>query len=54
MAGVSNPDRPTVQEAGCSAYDCEFVALAIQLDTRLDTMDGRLLRAFPERAMSLA
>ena len=41
------------RDSDCSAYDCEFVALAIQLDTRLVTMDGKLLRAFPERAMSL-
>ncbi|MBA3476891.1 MAG: type II toxin-antitoxin system VapC family toxin, partial [Lautropia sp.] len=43
-----------VRDSDCSAYDCEFVALAIQLDTRLVTMDGKLLRAFPERARSLA
>lgn len=30
----------------CSAYDCEFIALAIKLDTRLVTMDKKLLRAF--------
>jgi predicted nucleic acid-binding protein len=43
-----------VRDSDCSAYDCEFVALAVQLDTRLVTMDGKLLRAFPERVMSLA
>ena len=43
-----------VRDSDCSAYDCEFVALAVQLDTRLVTMDGKLLRAFPERARSLA
>ena len=43
-----------VRDSDCSAYDCEFVALAIQLDTRLITMDGKLLRAFPERANALA
>jgi predicted nucleic acid-binding protein len=43
-----------VRDSDCSAYDCEFVALAIQLDTRLVTMDGKLLRAFPECAMALA
>lgn len=42
------------RDSDCSAYDCEFVALSIQLDTRLVTMDGKLLRSFPERAMSLA
>ncbi len=42
------------RDSDCSAYDCEFVALAMQLDTRLVTMDGKVLRSFPERAMSLA
>jgi predicted nucleic acid-binding protein len=43
-----------VRDSDCSAYDCEFVALAIRLDTRLVTMDGKLLRAFPERTTPLA
>ena len=42
-----------VRDSDCSGYDCEFVALAIQLDTRLVTMDSKLLRAFPKRALSL-
>jgi predicted nucleic acid-binding protein len=36
-----------VHEGDCSAYDCEFIALAKSLDTRLVTMDRKLLRAFP-------
>jgi predicted nucleic acid-binding protein len=36
-----------VRDSECSAYDCEFVALATKLGTRLVTMDGKLLRAFP-------
>ena len=43
-----------VRESDCSAYDCEFVALAIQLGTTLVTEDKKLLRAFPTRAASLA
>jgi predicted nucleic acid-binding protein len=43
-----------VRDSECSAYDCEFVALAIQLDTRLVTMDKKLLRAFPKRAVALS
>jgi predicted nucleic acid-binding protein len=31
----------------CSACDCEFVALAMKLNSRLATMDRALLRAFP-------
>lgn len=42
-----------VRDSDCSAYDCEFVALAIQLGTRLVTMDGKLLRAFPEVVVTL-
>ena len=34
-------------ESGCSAYDCEFVALARTLDLPLVTADRSLLRAFP-------
>ena len=36
-----------VRDSECSAYDCEFVALAMKLGTKLVTMDGKLLRAFP-------
>lgn len=42
-----------VRASDCSAYDCEFVALAKRLQTRLVTMDSRLLRAFPETAVPL-
>ncbi len=41
------------QNSDCSAYDCEFVALAKQLDTQLLTMDKKVLKAFPQRAVSL-
>ncbi len=37
-----------------SAYDCEFVALARQLRTKLVTADQKVLKAFPETAVSLA
>lgn len=42
-----------VRESDCSAYDCEFVALALRLDTQLVTMDTKLLKAFPSRTVSL-
>ncbi len=41
------------RNSDCSAYDCEFVALARRLDTRLFTMDGKLLKAFPDVAVAL-
>lgn len=43
-----------VRDSDCSAYDCEFVALAAELDTQLLTMDKKLLRAFPKRTMALS
>ena len=43
-----------VRDSDCSAYDCEFIALAMKLDTKLVTMDKRLLRAFPKRAIALS
>lgn len=42
-----------VRDSHCSAYDCEFVALATQLRTKLVTMDRKLLQAFPERTLAL-
>jgi predicted nucleic acid-binding protein len=42
-----------VRDSDCSAYDCEFVALALKLETKLLTMDKKLLRVFPQRAMAL-
>lgn len=43
-----------VRDSDCSAYDCEFVALAMKLDAKLVTMDKKLLRAFPKRAVTLS
>ena len=42
-----------VRDSRCSAYDCEFVALAQQLDVILYTMDAPVLAAFPNTARSL-
>jgi antitoxin FitA len=39
--------------SGCSAYDCEFVALARHLNTRLVTVDQQLVRRFKSTAVSL-
>ena len=49
----SNAVLELVRDSDCTAYDCEFVALAVKLDTILVTMDKKLLRAFPKRAIAL-
>lgn len=43
-----------VRDSECSAYDCEFVALAKTLGTKLVTMDGKVLRSFPDVAVALS
>ena len=40
-------------KSACSAYDCEFVALALELGVPLVTADRQVLEQFPEVAMSL-
>lgn len=42
-----------VRDSDRSAYDCEFIALAIRLDTMRVTQDKKLLKAFPTRTMAL-
>jgi predicted nucleic acid-binding protein len=39
--------------SACSAYDCEFVALARDLGVPLVTSDGGLIAAFPDTAVPL-
>lgn len=43
-----------VRDSDCCAYDGEFVALAMKLDTKLVTMDKKLLRGFPKRTITLS
>ncbi len=50
------PSAPVMQLADtsdCSAYDCEFIALAQYLRVPMVTCDGALLRNFPETAQDL-
>ena len=41
-----------VERSKCSAYDCEFVALALELRVPLITSDKQILRDFPKTALS--
>ena len=40
-------------ESGCSAYDCEFVNLAKDLNVPLVTEDKKVLSSFPDTAISM-
>lgn len=42
-----------VADSTCSAYDCEFVALAQELGTFLVTLDKEILNDFPTVAVSV-
>jgi predicted nucleic acid-binding protein len=43
-----------VSASRCSSYDCEYVALARRLRTKLVTLDKQILGDFPDTAASLA
>lgn len=43
-----------VSESDCSAYDCEYIALARHLNVKLVTADQKILRNFPEIAIDLS
>ena len=42
-----------IKNSDCTAYDCEFVALAKQLGIKLITADKQLLKQFPDYTTSL-
>lgn len=47
----SNHVLNLISTSECSAYDCEFVALASELGLRLVTFDKKILKEFPEIAV---
>ena len=52
---VSSSDVLQMAHASnCSAYDCEFVVLARELNVSLVTADKQVLAAFPKIAMSMS
>jgi len=42
-----------VAASNCSAYDCEYVALARYLNVKLVTGDNKIIQSFPEIAIEL-
>ena len=42
-----------VAKSACAAYDCEFVALAKSMGYPLVTEDTRIVRTFPETAVTM-
>ena len=52
---IPSPEKilELISKSDCTAYDCEFIALAQQLDVLLVTADKQLLTRFPDSAMSL-
>jgi len=43
-----------VEKSNCSAYDCEFIALANQLNVQLVTQDKKVLKEFPSSTTSVS
>jgi predicted nucleic acid-binding protein len=39
------------RQSSCSAYDLEFVGLALEMDVRLVTLDKQILREYPNVAI---
>ena len=43
-----------VRDSDCSAYDCEFVSLAMRLGVKLLTADKKVLQGFPAHTLPFA
>ena len=53
FASVSPDVLDLVSQSSCSAYDCEYVALARRLGAKLVTKDAEVIREFPADAIDL-
>jgi predicted nucleic acid-binding protein len=49
----SNQIFDLVEHSNCSAYDCEFIALARDTGEKLITSDKQILKEFPDNTKSL-
>jgi predicted nucleic acid-binding protein len=43
-----------VRDSDCSAYDCEFVSVAMRLGVKLLTADSKVLKAFPQHTVAFS
>ena len=43
-----------VRDSDCSAYDCEFVSVAMRLGIKLLTADKKVLKAFPGHTVAFS
>ena len=43
-----------VRDSECSAYDCEFVSVAMRLGVKLLTADSKVLKAFPKHTVAFS
>ena len=43
-----------VRDSECSAYDCEFVSVAMRLGVKLVTADSKVLKAFPKHTVAFS
>jgi predicted nucleic acid-binding protein len=43
-----------VRDSDCSAYDCEFVSVAMRLGVKLLTADKKILNAVPEHTVAFS
>jgi predicted nucleic acid-binding protein len=53
-AVLSDSVLALAERSRCTAYDCEYVDLALSLGVPLVTSDTRLLQAFPEVSIAPA
>ena len=43
-----------VRDSDCSAYDCEFISVALRLGVKLLTADKKVLKAFPAHTVAFS